>query len=76
VNTLRQKLAAATRSKAAPTGAEPRFGLELEAGRDTFNPYGRIPTEHAAAAKRDLRKLSEWIKMMRTLEARVKSPAD
>ena len=73
MNTLRQKLAARPLPKPAREAAEPRGGLELQSARDTFNPYTRVPTEHAPSAKRDLRKLSEWIKMMRALEEKKKS---
>lgn len=39
---------------------------------DSFNPYERVPSDRKrkTSAKRDLRKLSEWIKMMRELEQR------
>ena len=39
---------------------------------DSFNPYERVPSDRRGktSAKRDLRKLSEWIKMMRELEQR------
>jgi hypothetical protein len=37
--------------------------------QDTFNPYQRAPgTTPAGGPRRDLRKLSKWIKMMRQLE--------
>jgi len=39
--------------------------------QDTFNPYQRAPgTAPASGPRRDLRKLSKWIKMMRELEER------
>jgi hypothetical protein len=42
--------------------------LELEY-RDTHDPYKRVPESRKSGATRtDLRKLSEWIKMMRELE--------
>ncbi len=44
---------------------------------DSFNPYDRTPDRSALqrertaqGGKRDLRKLSEWVKMMRELEER------
>jgi hypothetical protein len=46
---------------------------------DTFNPYDRAPEggragppPRAASGKRDLKKLSEWIKLMREMEERKK----
>jgi hypothetical protein len=39
---------------------------------DTFDPYERQPEDHKAGGKRDLRKLSEHIKLMRELEERKK----
>lgn len=54
--------------------------LEL-ASEDTFNPYDRRPDRAPApragagaakSGKKDLRKLSEWMKMMRELEERKK----
>jgi hypothetical protein len=52
--------------------------------QDTFNPYQRAAGETAAAGpRRDLRKLSKWIKTMREVEERkaldaaaAKKPAD
>ena len=43
-----------------------------KAKRDAFNPYQRSVLDAPAAAgpKRDLRKLSKWIKMMREVEER------
>jgi hypothetical protein len=40
------------------------------AKRDAFNPYQRsaLDTRSAGGPKRDLRKLSKWIKMMREVE--------
>jgi hypothetical protein len=39
--------------------------------QDTFNPYQRVPgTTPAGGPRRDLRKLSKWIKMMREIEER------
>jgi len=46
---------------------------------NTFNPYDRVrdagaggPAARPAAGKRDLKKLSEWIKLMREMEERKK----
>jgi hypothetical protein len=60
-----------------------RGGLRLELENDdTFNPYDRKPDTFAGkpgavsgpkGGKRDLRKLSEWLKMMRALEERKKN---
>lgn len=51
-----------------------RLAILTEGGGDPFNPYNRKAevrrTPPAAAPKRDLRKLSEWIKMMRGLQER------
>jgi len=50
---------------------EPQGGLSIQTKPRTFNPYERhsLPEERQPAAPRkDLRKLSEWIKMMRELE--------
>ena len=51
--------------------------LSIERNRASgFDPYGRANAGHFAAAKkqppakRDLRKLGEWIKLKRELEAR------
>jgi hypothetical protein len=56
-------------------GEDARLSVErVRAGG--FNPYARIGGSHVpeakkpTAAKRDLRKLGEWIKMKRDLEAR------
>jgi hypothetical protein len=39
--------------------------------QDTFNPYQRVPgTTPAGGPRRDLRKLSNWIKTMREIEER------
>jgi hypothetical protein len=44
---------------------------------DPYNPYAQRRAREAAAAnnraRKDLRKLSEWIKLMRELEARKKN---
>jgi hypothetical protein len=50
--------------------------LSIEQKVDTFNPYERTPTEKPPdkkPVKRDLRKLSEWIKTMRAVEEKKKS---
>ena len=77
MRSLREKLAAEpVRQQSTDEG---KSGLELERVRDTYDPYSRLPTERAASSKRDLRKLSEWIKMMKALEERKKrgeEPAD
>jgi hypothetical protein len=53
------------------------FELKLEVRQeDTFNPYDRKPDTFGArkpGSKRDLRKLSEWIKTMRAVEDRKKN---
>lgn len=48
-------------------------GLAIQKAPRTFDPYSRAtPPEpkKAAGPRKDLRKLSEWIKMMRDLEER------
>ena len=48
-------------------------GLSIQKAPRTFDPYSRgtLPeAKKAAAPKKDLKKLSEWIKMMRDLEER------
>lgn len=65
----------------AATGREARrdCGLELLSidPEDTFNPYDRRPAERRERTpRRDLRKLSEWIKMMRELEERKRRGED
>lgn len=48
-------------------------GLSVK-NEESFDPYARRETRKGTAAKRtDLRKLSEWIKQMRELEARKRS---
>ena len=59
-------------------GFEPRLEVRVD---DTFNPYDRKPETfggNAAAcapkgAKRDLKKLSAWLKLMREMEERKKN---
>ena len=51
---------------------EPKLSVKTE---HSYDPYARLETRPAAAPGRpgkpkDLRKLGEWIKMMRELEAR------
>ena len=51
-------------------------GLSIQKPVPTFNPYERatLPEpKKATAPKKDLKKLSEWIKMMRELEERKRS---
>jgi hypothetical protein len=46
---------------------------------DTFNPYDRNPdatVPNARTGKRDLKKLSAWMKLMRELEERKKKDED
>jgi hypothetical protein len=52
---------------------------------DTFNPYDRTPDKPAplggrpvksGGGKRDLRKLGEWMKLMREMEERKKRGED
>ena len=52
---------------------EPKEGLSLVKTPRSFDPYSRstVPEpKQAAGPRKDLRKLSEWIKMMRELEER------
>ena len=59
-----------------------RGGVKLEVRKDdTFNPYDRSPDTLGGrpgtpagpkGGKRDLKKLSEWLKLMRALEERKK----
>jgi hypothetical protein len=60
-----------------------RGGLTLEVRNDdTFNPYDRSPDTFGGrpgtpagpkGGKRDLKKLSEWVKLMRAMEERKKN---
>jgi len=60
-----------------------RNGVKLEVRNDdTFNPYDRSPDTFGGkpgapagpkGAKRDLKKLSEWLKLMRAMEERKKN---
>jgi len=60
-----------------------RGGLTLEVRNDdTFNPYDRKPDTFAGrpgdssgpkGTRRDLKKLSEWLKLMRAIEERKKN---
>jgi hypothetical protein len=60
-----------------------RGGISLEVRNDdTFNPYDRSPDTFAGrpgtpsgpnGGKRDLKKLSEWLKLMRAMEERKKN---
>jgi hypothetical protein len=59
-------------------GFEPKLTIAQD---DTFNPYDRKPDTFGSnpapgapkGAKRDLKKLSEWLKLMRALEERKKN---
>jgi hypothetical protein len=62
------------------TGVRDELSLQNE---DTFNPYDRKPDSAttlggsgARSGKRDLRKLSEWVKLMRAMEERKKRGED
>jgi hypothetical protein len=62
------------------TGVRDELAVKNE---DTFNPYDRTPDtattlggNSGRRAKRDLRKLSEWVKMMRAMEERKKRGED
>jgi hypothetical protein len=64
------------------SGVKPDEKLSIKT-EDTFNPYDRKPESSATGThplartgKRDLRKLSEWVKMMRELEERKKRGED
>ncbi len=70
----RQKFEVEGARQPQPTGAPKRAlstgSLAVESV-DTHNPYMRIPEserQRAPGQKTDLRKLSAWIKMMRSLE--------
>jgi hypothetical protein len=59
-------------------GFEPR--IELEREPESFNPYDHKPVPGSAPAapaakggKRDLKKLSEWLKLMKAMEERKKN---
>jgi len=43
---------------------------------ESFNPYALGATRSTASTRTDLRKLSEWIKMMRELEERKRNGGD
>jgi hypothetical protein len=49
-------------------------GLAIQKAPVTFDPYARAtppePSKKATGPRKDLRKLSEWIKLMRDLEER------
>lgn len=67
------------------TGARPKLDILTIKNDDTFNPYDRSPEPSRGPArapavphtppggKRDLKKLSAWIKLMRELEERKKN---
>jgi hypothetical protein len=52
----------------------PRGSLSIETAPRSFNPYERSklpePKKSAPPPRKDLKKLSEWIKLMRDLEER------
>ena len=53
--------------------SEPKEGLALAKTPRSFDPYSRVTApepKKAGGPRTDLRKLSEWIKMMRELEER------
>jgi hypothetical protein len=63
-------------------GFEPTLEVRND---DTFNPYDRSPDTFGGnpatgarqgGSKRDLKKLSEWLKMMRAMEERKKNGED
>jgi len=69
-------------SRTAPRDAHLRDGFETFSIKtdDTFNPYDRAPepgrgspADPARSGKRDLKKLSAWIKLMREMEERKKN---
>ncbi len=52
-------------------------GLGVKTGEVSYDPYARnVPTRRSGARRTDLRKLSEWIKQMRELEARKRTEED
>ena len=51
--------------------------LTLNTGETSYDPYARKrPLEAGRGARTDLRKLSQWIKMMRELEERRRNGAE
>ena len=53
-------------------GEQPKLSIKND---DTFNPYDRKPdttVPNSRTGKRDLKKLSEWLKLMREMEERKK----
>jgi len=56
---------------AGPRATPPRHSLSIQKEADSHDPYMRIPEaerQRKPGQKTDLRKLSAWIKMMRSLE--------
>jgi hypothetical protein len=53
-------------------------GLKVKAAEDSHDPYARLQPRAASrpGKPKDLRKLGEWIKMMRELEARKRADQD
>ena len=64
--------APAERVKRPKLEIEGEPGLQLESERKTYDPYANTSVTRKAGSttRTDLRKLSEWIKMMRDLEER------
>ena len=79
----RQKLEVEETRGSSRGDSKLRRGLSLEVHNDdTFNPYDRKPDTFAGrpgdpggpkGGKRDLKKLSEWLKLMRAMEERKKN---
>jgi hypothetical protein len=79
----RQKLEIEETRSSGRGDSKLRKGLSLEVqNEDTFNPYDRKPDTFAGqpgapagpkGSKRDLKKLSEWLKLMRAMEERKKN---
>lgn len=82
----RQKLEIEDTGDSARSDAKLRGGLKLEVRNDdTFNPYDRSPDTFGGrpgtaagpkGGKRDLKKLSEWLKLMRAMEERKQNESD
>ena len=54
-------------------------GLQLETARSSYDPYANgsgVGRKTGSTSRTDLRKLSEWIKMMRELEERKRNGED
>ncbi len=83
----RQKLELEEDADSGRADSKLRGGLTLEVcNDDTFNPYDRTPDTFGGrvgpagggskTGKRDLKKLSEWVKLMRAMEERKKNGDD